>query len=282
MNRKKQASPKNHRLLAGFFLSSMVLLTLSCASQAPVVPEPVETTDLSEEVPEINSMSDIPSWVFDSTPRDGHPSFVVFATRRADRDEELEKALQLAAMEAAKYQGIYISVKELSQKGNANFGYAEDIFLDYQEELAPNYLDSLEMDRQIRTPEGTFTRFQYTGNSTALNYQITNPHSPSWISEPPSIPGYLVVIGFVERHRNWWESFKAADESAMKQMAYALYGKVDNQFETIDQSTETRSRTGSLGTILMQGEGILKNVLILARWQDEKGNYYSLAAMPVN
>lgn len=282
MNIKKQIASKSHRLLTGLLLSSMVIIFLSCATQAQVDPEPVESVNLTDEIPEITRMSDIPSWVFDSTPKEGNPCFVVFSTRRADRDEELEKALQLAAMEAAKFQGIYISVKELSQKGNANFGYAEDLFLDYREELAPNYLESLEMDRQIRTPEGTFIRFRFTGSTTDLNYQITNPHNPSWISAPPEIPGHLVVIGFVERHRNWWESFKAADESAMKQMAYALYGKVDNQFETIDQSTENRSRTGSLGTILMQGEGILKNVLILARWQDEKGNYYSLAAMPVN
>jgi len=260
----------------------MVLSYLSCASQAQVTPEPVEVKDISDEIPEISSMSEIPSWVFDSTPKEGQPRFVVFATRRADRDEELEKAHQLAALEVAKYQGIFVSVKELSQKGNANFGYAEDIFLDYQEELAPSYLDSLEVDRQIRTPEGTFIRFIFTASSVNINYNISNPQFPSWISGVPQIPGHLVAVGFVERHRNWWESFKAADESAMKQMAYALYGKVDNQFETVDQSTETRSRAGSLGTILMQGEGVLKNVLILARWQDDRGNFYSLASMPVN
>lgn len=268
-----------------------IILLFSCTTTAPsednndtVESQPVETQGESEErvIPEIRTMDQLPRWIFDSTPVDGHPRFVVFTTRRADREEEEERTLQMAALEAAKYRGIFVSAKELSQRGNANFGYANDIYIQYQEDMAPQYLDDLELDEIIRTPEGTFARYIFTAGSSNVNYSIETAGTPSWVSQAPELPGYIVIIGAVERHRNWAESFKAADEAALAQMAYSLFGQVDNQFETMQQGTSTRTQTGTLGTILIQGEGTVQKVTVLSRWVDEYGLYYSLLATPIN
>jgi len=269
----------------------LLILTFSaCMSQPVLETAPAEEISMPEEVmdgekesvPEIKSMNDIPSWVLDSTPKDGHPRFVVFVSRRADRDEESEKAHQLAAMEASKYQGIYVSVKELTQKGNTNFGYINDLQVQYNEAAAPQYLDDLELENELRTPEGTFARYIFTGATTDLTYELPTGYPPEWTVNAPQIPGYIIATGFVERHRNWAQSIKAADESAIAQLAYIIYGKVSNQVETIDKSTSTRGSTGVLGTIYIEGEGIIRNMLVLARWKDSDNNYYSLAAIPNN
>ncbi|MDA3852095.1 MAG: hypothetical protein PF447_12635 [Spirochaetaceae bacterium] len=262
----------------------LLVLLFSCATQAEESQNvTLQQENLNAGEPKIEtseSMENLPSWIFDSSPKNGHPRIVVFTTRRADREEEIVKAAQQAAIESARNRAVYVSAKELSQKGNANFGYVNDLYMNFNKDLALDLLDDMEVENQVETPQGTFARFIDNSSNCAINFIVANPSNPTWVSQVPDIPGYLLTTGFVESHRNWAESFKAADESAITQLAYTFFGQIDNQVETRDQASTTRARTSTLATILIQGEGLLENLVILGRWQDDSGNFYSLVGVP--
>lgn len=274
------------------FTFPLLILLFACSTQ------PAEKTGTASVNPEsgqigtaqgdglIRRVEDLPPWIYDSSPKDGRPRYVVFTGSLGKREDEEKLAPLLAALEAAKHEGIYVSAKELSQEGNRTFGYAKDIFIDYREELAPAFLDKVELEKSIYTAYGTIARYIEKEGSADIEFAPHDGNPPSWIYSPPRIPGYLVAVGVVERHRSWKESFAAADEKALARMVMARFGELDNQAERKEtektNSLGTRESTASLETIYVRGEGLLRDVTILARWTDSaESQFYSLAVLPV-
>jgi hypothetical protein len=246
----------------GFILLVLVFF-ISCRSLPESDEEPIEVVKERE----VTSASEIPLWAFDSSPIGNHPVFVVFSGRRTSREDEREAALMAAAEEAVRYEGLYVSAKELVQEGNTTMGYAADVRVEFPKERAVEFLDSLEMDRIVYSSYGTIARYIYTAKTIALEGStLGNP--PNWIVSPPVLKGYVFAVGTTQRYNTWQKSFLAADKKAIAQISYSLYGNVDDQSDRLDWGSADGDNTYSLETVYMRGEGIITNLLILARWVD--------------
>lgn len=232
---------------------------------------------------EIHNVAQLPPWVFDSSPADGHPRFVVFPGKLARQEDAVTRSHQMAALEAAKMDGLYVSAKTLTQEGDYNFGYATDVKVDYLKERAPQYLDQVELDKIIHTPLGSMARYIHRGRSVSLAFTppAGTSRPPRWISDIPKIEGYTVALGSADRHRNWDSSFTAADKNAMANLIVSLRGKLTSIKDMEEEYKRNSEYLASLETIFISGEGIIKDTMIIARWVDDGENqFYSLVAVP--
>jgi hypothetical protein len=189
----------------------------------------------------------------------------------------------MAALDAVKMEGVYVSAKTLAQEGDYNFGYAANVKIDYLKEQAPAYLDKLELEEILHTQMGTVARFLYNGTSTSLSFDLADnsEDQPLWVTEPPDIDGYILAIGSADRHRSWGNSFAAADENAIANLTVTLYGKLKGIKDMNESFRNENSRLAMLETIFVSGEGILRDTMIIARWADKnEKQFYSLAVIP--
>ena len=254
----------------------------SCLSEPESAVE--EAVNLNDEgYQNYRSINELPSWVFDCTPLNGQPRMVVFTDKMGDKERAAILTSQLAALEAAKMEGIYVSTKTLAQEGEYNFGYAADIKIYYLKEQAPAYLDKLKLDKILHTDMGTVARYAYTEKTTSFNYNLPEKSDDlsQWITKQPEIEGYTLAIGSADRHRSWDNSFAAADESAIANLTVTLFGKLKDIKEMNEFSKNDNNQLSQLETIYVSGEGIIRDIMIVARWADEEEKqFYSLAVVP--
>ncbi len=271
-------------ILPLFFLSSCLTTgkSSSPAVQAAAPPVPKEER-VYETRRDIRSVKDLPSWVYDSSPRDGAPRSVIFASRYANEDSAFQAAWGLAAIDAARRDGIYVTALSLSQEGSYNFAHASDIQIRFLTDNRVVYLDNLELENFLYTPVGTIARFSLVDADLPRDLDFTpDPGSPpQWITRIPQIEGYIATVGTAERHQDWGYSFEAADKSALANLTVSLYSKLTEITTTWESSRNDNNRISSLETLFIRGEGILRDTMIIARWVDEKEEqFYSLAVMP--
>jgi hypothetical protein len=231
----------------------------------------------------IRSVADLPSWVYDSSPRDGHPRSVIFTPLYSDEEVAFSAAMGMAAIDAARRDGIYVRSRSLTQEGAHNFGHIQDIDIQFLKENKAEYLDKLKLDDFIYTPRGAIARFSLPGSlvSPALDFTPYSGRPPEWITSPPPIEGYLATVGTAERHQDWGYSFEAADKSALANLTVSLYSHMTTIKTTAESYRNDSSQLASLETLFVSGEGILRDTMIIARWVDEKEErFYSLAVIP--
>lgn len=215
--------------------------------------------------------------LWDTTPDEGNPVFCGVSARQLDRDEEKQRALEDAARQASMYFGLIGQAKFLKQKTTGSIGYLRDIDIGYDEELAAQLVDRLEIILEYQDRRSTFVKVilpSITMEAVPYNLGPIPGKSPAWILTPPEIPGKLVGVGVAQRKRLPSDSIATADEKAVEE----LLAQVSIQIQTI-QSERTIDSVGTLHdtTSLEVAKAELDGYYVLSRWQE--GNYYYTLAI---
>jgi hypothetical protein len=221
--------------------------------------------------------SSFPAVVWDTTPNEGSPIFCGVSARQLDRDEEKQRALEDAARQASMYFGLIGQAKFLKQKTTGSIGYLQDIDIGYDEQLAAQLVDRLEIILEYQDTRSTFVKAVLPSITMgAIPYRAGPlPNStPAWVLNPPEIPGKLVGVGVAQRKRLASDSIAAADEKAVEE----LLTQVSTKIQTI-QSERTIDSVGTLHdtTSLEVAKAELDGYYVLSRWQE--GNYYYTLAI---
>jgi len=265
-------------------ISIIFLASCQTTKEIPEEQEPaVKQENAFEMNSNIRSAADLPSWVYDSSPRDGHPRSVIFTPLYSDEEVAFSAALGMAAIDAARRDGVYVRSRSLTQEGAHNFGHIQDIDIQFLKDNKSEYLDRLKLENFIYTRRGAIARFSLPDGSVSptLDYTPDGSNPPEWINAVPHIEGYLVTVGTAERHQDWGYSFEAADKSALANLTVSLYSKMTGIKTTVESSRNDNNQLASLETLFISGEGILRDTMIIARWVDAREErFYSLAVVP--
>lgn len=215
--------------------------------------------------------------LWDTTPDEGNPVFCGVSARQLDRDEEKQRALEDAARQASMYFGLIGQAKFLKQKTTGSIGYLQDIDIGYDEELAAQLVDRLEIILEYQDSRYTFVKVvlpSITMDAVPYNAGPLPGKTPAWILTPPEIPGKLVGVGVAQRKRLTSDSIATADEKAVEE----LLTQVSTKIQTI-QSERTIDSVGTLHdtTSLEVAKAELDGYYVLSRWQE--GNYYYTLAI---
>ena len=215
--------------------------------------------------------------LWDTTPDEGNPVFCGVAARQLDRDEEKQRALEDAARQASMYFGLIGQAKFLKQKTTGSIGYLQDIDIGYDEELAAQLVDRLEVILEYQDSRSTFVKAvlpSISMDAVPYNAGTLPQKTPVWILNPPEIPGKLVGVGVAQMKRLASDSIATADEKAVEE----LLTQISTKIQTI-QSERTIDSVGTLHdtTSLEVAKAELDGYYVLSRWQE--GNYYYTLAI---
>lgn len=269
------------RLPAPLMTLFLALFALSCATGSgavrpdeTVVEDPLPKPSLYHEAP------DLP-WIWNCLPRDNAPVYFSTSGLRKNREDEKVWALQSAAIQAAHFDHISGNREFLIQSSSISFGRMENAEVFFNHETARQFYDQVEVIEEFSDREGTYLLSRVPSQQARIPYTITyTDGKPSWISNMPTIPGYRVAVGSVRMHRTLTDSLAAADRAAFLEMLNIIFGQVNAQREEIVQAGESGTSSAQITTTRITAEGEMKGFLIIARWRDERHNYYSLAVCP--
>ena len=222
---------------------------------------------------------------------DGYPMnvFVGVSAPYDDVEKMFAEALYRCARSDALSENIYVTAKLIAESTNATpRATATDGSAFFVADNIENIASRLKVLEVLTRTEGTIiVAMDPRKDSTSKPYvQEFDPSGkPSWIDNPPDIPGYIVAVGETLAHTYVRDSLEAADISA----AYALLDKSDRAVtesrsysvntETSGAYADSRSTSGSFDRGTMQiSKGILTGFTVLAHWRDPATNkFYSLA-----
>jgi len=200
------------------------------------------------------------------------------ATRLQNRDEELSAAKLHVAEQASRYVRIRARYQFISQRDANSIGYLDDIDTVWDGDYADSLVESVEVVYQTQDHRGTYILGQVPGIPDAPPLpaiDVTAGREPSWVSSPPSIPGYLVTVGITTPSLRIRDSMNRADQEALKgllQQAGATVRIVD------DLRTEERTGTQTLVTNAIDAEATLRRFYVVARHvSNDQRYFYSLA-----
>jgi hypothetical protein len=268
----------------------MAFLVSSCVSDGGTTPDdkdkPGSETRIPDDKVPVSSQyhknPDLP-WIWNCLPRDGNPVYFSTSGLRKKRDDEKTWALQSAAIQAAQFDHISGSREYLMQSTSISFGRMENSEVFFNHDTARLLFEQLEVIEEYSDDQGTYLLSKIPSQTIDVPYFIKyRKGEPTWISEVPVIPGYIVAVGSVKMHRTFTDSLAAADRAAFLEMLNIIFGHVDSQRDEVTQSSETQEDSASITTTKITASGNIKGFLIIARWRDEKHNYYSLAVCPVS
>lgn len=140
------------------------------------------------------------------------------------------------------------------------------------------YFDQLEVIDRYRDTRGSYMLVAWDGGGRLSLPRISAQSGarPSWVDEPPRIPGYLTAVGTAQRKSLVTDSITAADEAAMAGIVKEL--SIEVITKDYNLSIESMgSVSGEKRTEVAKAE--VKGFYILARWK-EGNNFYSLALAP--
>jgi hypothetical protein len=100
---------------------------------------------------------------------------------------------------------------------------------------------------------------------------------PAWTNTVPEIPGYLTTVGIALQTGYVADSFAAADDQALEDMARQVSVEVSTGRKSIENGVGTASYQSNLEI----SEAVIAGFYILDRWRTPDGRYYySLAVVP--
>jgi hypothetical protein len=192
-----------------------------------------------------------------------------------ERDQETEKALELAALQASLYHHVEGEAKLLKQKTTSGIGYLEDLEIHYNKDRAQRLKDQLEIISEVRSSEGTAILAKLSSQSIKPITLSLPPYGsqPEWVNNPPSLENRLVGVGVAQRRFRLRDSIIAADKKALEE----LLGQVSTKIATV-QSKRSVEGTGTVHetTSLEVVRAELSGYYVLSRWNN--GEYfYTLA-----
>lgn len=218
----------------------------------------------------------------DTVVADGVPVFIGIAQRRRDRADEEAAALLHVADQVARYLQISGRYQiDFDSSGRTTF-VKENILTDWKPEDGQSLMDSFEVEDIYQDNDNTYAIVRVPGlqQPPVVPGIQTGRDKPTWIDNPPSLPGYNVSVGITQRRRLVKDSIDFADEDALKGIIMTMLSQVDAEFwsRSVEQQGESTGSTNSTIT----GTGEMTGFYILSRWiSPDMSYYYSLAVAPV-
>jgi len=259
--------PNRKQVLLSVFL---FLLLTSCRTSGTPEEKKQDTPAVRERIAFL--MSDL-------SPREGRLLFFAAVTREQYRDRELEKCRREAAAQLSRYKafnGVNIALTMNRTTGTVTIEGGD---IAYNGDLAESLEKDLELVEEIRTEEGTCALFSYKPETLP-----PFPFKPEWKTSPPEwtrsalkLNGFRSAVGITGPGRFLSRTIQQSDRNALT----ALLEETSGTLTTLqkDKQNETGSRSES--DVTVRATGTLRNAYIISRWQDEKGNMYSLVLSPI-
>lgn len=218
--------------------------------------------------------------IWNSTPVNGVPRFFAVVPRMANRDDEYDQCLNMAAIQASRFQASRVLARFATKTSGRNFGSLEEVEVTYDTEAAARLRERLSPVAFYQDREASYMIAEFDGPRLgAMPIDNTLKDGlPVWITMRPEIPGYITGMGMVKRYRYVAESIFQADKMALANIARARQIAVKSK-----QDNYAGSDGGALGREIQLEvtDTVLKGAYIVARWRSLDGeNYYSLAAYP--
>jgi hypothetical protein len=262
------------------------LSTGSTGSQSPLPPvAPALASENGRIAPvEIETVIDFSdpqfSELWNSSPKNGVPRFFATVPRMADRDNEYERCMDMAAVQLSRFHWTRVIAKFATKTEGRDFGHIEDVEVRFDVEAASALREKLVPVAYYRDREASYMVLEYHEvrfNPINVKSELKN-NLPLWVLDVPEIPGYITGLGAVGRYRYVAESIYQADKMALasiaRQKAIEVKAKQEN-YEDSRGSTRYRDVNLELTDTVLQG------AYIIARWRSLDGNnYYSLAIYP--
>jgi hypothetical protein len=215
--------------------------------------------------------SDPPYWIWRLYPDDGHPQFSAFCPKLLQRENELPKCLENAAIQASKYKALSVNAGAFYQKRSFLSRYLRTMTISFDEDLARKLVSDLVIVKEYRNESGTYVVVKLlteTINIPLCNAMSNQDHD-AWKEGTVEIDGYYTAIGVARRRRLLSDSLVAADNNAI----FELSGRISSMIA----SGLAKANHFGYESVEVQ----LNGLYILARSvSEDKRYYYSLAVCP--
>ncbi len=213
-------------------------------------------------------------------PRNGNPVFFASVQRMSNRELEEEAALRKAADQASRYYSVNVVSKFYSEKVNTSFRYMDDLDASWDLNLSGSLYEDLSIIESWQDNYGSYVLAELQGHAPPV---IISPRSadkePSWINNTPEIPGYITSVGITLQKGYVADSFEAAEEQALAQMAKQISISVSNGQVKLENSIGTVTTQSNLEI----AEASIQGFYILDRWRTPDSRYYyALAVCPAD
>jgi hypothetical protein len=214
-------------LIAGFGLSSCT--TGPAEQEAAPPPVPV-------------SLSDSPSWLWDSRPENGRLVFIAAGGRRGNRDNEALAALDDAALQAGVYANFWGASQDFVVSDGGGTDWNTRTRARYDGSAEDSAKVNMDADAIWRTEEATWVRFILDDPRVpVINWTpVYRGGVPEWIRRTPDIPGYHVTVGIGGERSTLALTIKGSEVSALAGMVDLLHGAS----RTVTASRETAGAIG--------------------------------------
>ncbi len=251
-------------------LHKRVLAGEPSGSDAPLYPSPVVIPG------SINFTASRYRHLWNTVPRKG--KLVVFAStpRRESRKEEILYCLKDAARQISLFYGAEVKTKQAVESTGRDFGYLESVQSEFDKGLAEKKLSEIKVLEHFRDAEGTYIIAEDPNVPVSLDFSWTvkTGGSPGWITDVPSIKGYLVSVGVVQRSRYLTDSLRRADDQALANLSRQISINV----KSMRTDLEVPGGTLYSQTHYEVSSSFLKGFYVLGRWSEDHGNtFYTLA-----
>ncbi len=215
-------------------------------------------------------------YLWNTVPQDG--KLVVFAStpRREFRKEEILYCVKDAARQIALFYAAKVETKQAVESTGKDFGYLESVKSGFDKNVADKELSKIKVLKHFRDAEGTYILAEDPDISVPVDFSwsVKNGTSPEWIINVPSIPGYLVSVGVVQRSRYLTSSLKKADDQALANLSRQISINVKSKRTDV----EVENSTAYAQTHYEVSSTILKGFYVLGRWSEDHGNtFFTLA-----
>lgn len=260
--------------IAKLLLAGAVAVLAACGTAPePAAPEPPAPAEETDSAPDSTLTPDL-------RPQNGTPVFLGVANRKRNRDEEEAEAITHIAEQASRYLQTSAIYQYIAQRGSEGVGYLDDITTLWDEDLATELTDSVEVIDSVRTDAATLVRARVSGLPAAPDLSMIDTASdgasaPSWVSTTPEIPGYLVAVGAAQQRRTLRDTIDFTDQEALK----AILIQTGSTLRMVEdrRSVERRGTTASV-TSAEEAQATLSEFHVIARYATPDGRYhYSLA-----
>ena len=210
----------------------------------------------------------------------GNPVFFAASPRMGNREEEEEACIDRAAVQASKFIAAQAKAVFILQKTNVDVGYASDITVNYDKDLALSLREELTVEKALQDNEGTYilARLESVDMDNIPFRPAARNGKPDWTDNPPDIPGYYTAVGITQRSRFIADSMNSADDLAL--------GDLVKQISISVKSSRSDISVDRVGTATDQiayeeAEATVTGFYVIARWRSQDGShFYSLAVAP--
>lgn len=268
-----------------FLISSLVLSLLTGCTTDPSrrssgtrdIKEPTSASSGEAGITAVESVAPT-ELMRDLTPQGSQPLFFGVANRLQNRDEELDAAILHVAEQASRYVRIRASYQFISERNTNSIGYLDNIDTMWDTEFADSLVESVEILQEQQDNAGTYILATVEGVPAAPAISGVQPSSggePSWVNNPPVIPGYLTAVGVINPSRRFRDSLDRVDQEALKGLLQQT-GTTIRMIE--DRRDEERRGTQMQVTTAQEANATLRGFYVLARYAtQDKRYFYSLA-----